>query len=116
MKNENRSTSMGKWSVGFGLISITIISLLLFFVLIPIWFGFNSSEGEGGLAAAAMMGIFISFGIIFVTITSLAGIGLAIGAIKKTLWQQGRTGLLLNTVALLIIAAFLLWIFIRIKY
>lgn len=111
MNNENKQSSMGKWSVAFALISLTIFFLLLLCVMIPKWFGVASSQGESGLAAAVVMGIFLFCGIIVVTITSLTGIGLAVGAIRKTSWRQGRTGLLLNIAALLITIAFLLWFF-----
>lgn len=107
MNRENTKTSLGKWSVAFALISLTVVSIILLCVIIPPHLKY--AEGEGGLAAGLIIGIFIFCGIIFVTINSLAGAGLAIGAIYKTSRRQGGAGLFLNIAALLIIAAFLLW-------
>ena len=111
MDNENKRTSIGKWSVGLALNSI-MISLLLFWLFISMWFG-HSSEGEGGLAAGAIIGIIIFCGSIVITITSLIGIGLAIGALCKTSRRQGLTGFLLNIIVLIIIIAFWLWVWFR---
>jgi hypothetical protein len=108
MNSENTKTYLGKWSVGLALISI-IISLLLLWLFISMWFG-HSSEGEGGLAATAIIGIIISCGSIFITIISLTGLGFAIVAIYKTSRRQGLTGLLLNIAMLIIIIVFWLWI------
>jgi hypothetical protein len=107
MSDENKLTSMGKWSVAFALISLAIVALLLLCLIIPMHSKY--AEGEGGLGAAAIIGLVILCGIIVIIITSLAGTGLAIGALYKTSRRQGIAGLLLNIAALIIIAAFLLW-------
>ncbi|MBN2020781.1 MAG: hypothetical protein JW749_11230 [Sedimentisphaerales bacterium] len=107
MNDENKNTSMGKWSVGLAVTSIILVSLLLFLLMRSVWFG--SDSGESGLAFVGIIGMALYVSSYIISINSLAGIGLAIGAIKKTLWRQGRAGLLLNISLMIIALAFLLW-------
>ena len=76
--------------------------------MIPDWQG--KVKGESGLALAVIMGMTILCGTIVITITSLAGLGLALAAICKTSQRQGLIGLLFNITILIIITIFWLWI------
>ena len=107
MENEHTRTSLGKWSVGLALASIILVSLLLLYLILLMWFGRDS--GESGLVAAGIIGMSLYVSSYIICIVSLTGIGLAIGAIHKTLRQQGLTGLVLNIAMLIIAVSFLLW-------
>ena len=107
MESENTRTSLGKWSVGLALTSIILVSLLLLWLMLLMWFGRDS--GESGLAAAGILGMALYVSSYIICLTSLAGIGLAVSTIRKTLRQQGLTGLILNIAMLIIAVAFLLW-------
>jgi len=106
MNVENTQISMGKWSIALALTPLIVVSLLLFFIMIPVWLG--QVSGEGGLGVLLAIGEVLYYGSHVVIITSLAGIGLAIIAIYKTFWQRGLTGFLLNIATLIIAGAYLL--------
>jgi hypothetical protein len=108
MNDENKSTSMGKWSVGLAVASIILVSLLLLWLMLSVWFG--SDSGESGLAVAGIIGMALYVASHITCITSIAGIGLAIAAIHKTSRRQGLTGLLFNIIILILTIAFWLWI------
>ena len=107
MDNENIRTSMGKWSVGLALTSIILVSIILLNLILFMCLGRDS--GESGLVAAGIIGMSLYVSSYIICLSSLVGTGLAIGAIRKTLRQQGSTGLVLNIAMLVIAVAFLLW-------
>jgi ankyrin repeat protein len=106
MNGKNTQTSMGKWSVAFAVIPLTVVFLFLLYVMIPAWLG--QVSGEEGLCVLLAVGEVIYYGSHVVVITSLTGIGLAILAIYKTLWQRGLFGFLLNIATLCVSGAYLL--------
>ena len=107
MNDENERTSMGKWSVALTLAPLIVLFIIILWLEIPEWQG--HVKGESGLALAAIMGVVIFCGIIVITITSLAGIGLAIAAIYKTIRRQGLVGLVFNIITLIITVAYCIW-------
>jgi hypothetical protein len=109
MNDENTRTSLGKWSVAFALIPLIVVFILLLLLIIPA--RLRHISGEAGLGLLLALGIVIFFGSCIVVIASLTGIGLAIAAIYKTSQRQGRIGLLLNIIMLIVTVAF--WLLIR---
>jgi hypothetical protein len=107
MNNENKRTSMGKWSVALTLTPLILLFIIMLWLMIPEWQG--RVEGESSLALTAIQGTVMLCGVIVITMTSLGGIGLAMAAIYKTSWRQGLTGLLFNITMLIIALAFWIW-------
>ena len=104
---QERTTTAGKWSVALALIPVGGI-LLLHLPLVLIDQDANEEFDPGALLGCiGICGFPMAFG------SSLLGIVLAIVAIRRTHWEQGFAGLILNGLFLIPYGGLLIVIFVH---